>query len=179
MNKKLTKALAITILASMTMVGCGTPQKQVEDKQYTTPKQVQQIDNQAEPTEKPVEQSDKSNNSTTQVNKPTQNKTTDKTVKTVKPNATQENKTKTTAKPKAATNNSNVTSDDSNNPNNPNNSNYSVDDNSHTGWSSDGNYYDGEPVSENEQQYYKQHGHFSQYDDGEWNYNPYTGETRE
>lgn len=176
MSKKLTKALAITILSSMTMVGCGTVEKSVVPDS-ATPVQEQQVTPETKTYKKPVVRDDEGKQPTQKVNKPVENKTTNKTVETVKPNTTKQNTTKTQTQKTQTTknkvnetqNNSNVTPD--NTPGTP--------DIGGQGWSTDGNYYDGEPVSENEKQYYKQYGHFSQYDDGEWKYNPYTGETRE
>ena len=177
MNKKLTKTLAITILSSIVMVGCGTVEKPV-DVNSTTPTQVQQVNPKTQTTKKPVVQDDEGKQPTAQVNKPTQNKTTHKTVETVKPNTPKENKTTTTQTQKTQTTKNKVRQT-------PNNSNVIPDNTPGTpdvggqGWSSDGNYYNGEPVTENEKEYIKQYGHQSKYDDGEWKYNPYTGETRE
>jgi hypothetical protein len=176
MNKKLTKTLAITILSSMVMVGCGAVEKPV-DVNSTTPVQEQQVDTQTKTNKKPVVQDDEGKQPTAQVNKPTQNKTTHKTVETVKPNTTQKNKTtktQTTKKSQTTKNKVDMT------PNNPN----VMPDNSAEptpidGWSTDGNYYNGERVTEEEKEYMKQYGHLPRFDDGEWNYNPYTGETRE
>lgn len=180
MNKKLTKTLAITILSSIVMVGCGTVEKPV-DVNSTTPTQVQQVNPKTQTTKKPVVQDDEGKQPTAQVNKPTQNKTTHKTVETVKPNTTtQKNKTtKTETTKKTQTTKKKVDM----NPNNPNvmpdntpgANNYPQE----QGWSTDGNYYNGERVTEDEKAYMKQYGHLPRYDDGEWNYNPYTGETRE
>ena len=176
MNKKLTKTLAITILSSMVMVGCGTVEKPV-DVNSTTPTQVQQVNPKTQTTKKPVVQDDEGKQPTAQVNKPTQNKTTHKTVKTVKPNAaTQKEKTTKTQTQKTQTTKNKVRQT-------PNNSNVipdnTVEPTPTYGWSTDGNYYNGERVTEAEKEYIKQYGHLPRYDDGEWKYNPYTGETRE
>lgn len=174
MNKKLTKTLAITILSSMVMVGCGTVEKSV-DINSTTPVQQQQVTPNTKTYKKPVVRDDEGKQPTQKVNKPVENKTTQKTVETVKPNTTKQNTT-TTQKTQTTKNKVDMT---------PNNPNVMPDNNPGTpgpepsGWSSDGNYYNGEPVTENEKDYIKQYGHQSKYDDGEWQYNPYTGETRE
>nr|DAL87353.1 MAG TPA: protein of unknown function (DUF5016) [Caudoviricetes sp.] len=176
MNKKLTKALAITILSSMVMVGCGTVEKSV-DINSTTPVQEQQVTPNTKTYKKPVVHDNEGKQPTQKVNKPVENKTTHKAVETVKPNTTKQNTTKTqTQKTQTTKNKVNETQ---------NNSNVIPDNTPGTldvggqGWSSDGNYYNGEPVTENEKEYIKQYGHQSKYDDGEWQYNPYTGETRE
>lgn len=174
MNKKLTKTLVVTILASMTMVGCGTVEKSV-DINSTTPVQEQQVTPNTKTYKKPVVRDDEGKQPTQKVNKPVENKTTQKTVESVKPNTTKQNTT-TTQKTQPTKNKVNET---------PNNSNVIPDNTPGTpdvggqGWSSDGNYYNGEPVTENEKEYIKQYGHQSKYDDGEWQYNPYTQETRE
>lgn len=180
MNKKLTKTLAITILSSMVMVGCGTVQKPV-DVNSATPTQEQQVTPNTKTYKKPVVQDDEGNQPTTKTNKPVENKTTQKTVKTVKPNAaTQKDKTTKTQKTQPTKKKVDVTPSNSNNPNvMPDNTPNTPDVGGGQGWSSDGNYYNGEPVTENEKEYIKQYGHQSKYDDGEWKYNPYTGETRE
>lgn len=176
MNKKLTKALAITILSSMTMVGCGTVEKSV-DINSTTPTQEQQVTPNTKTYKKPVVRDDEGKQPTQKVNKPVENKTTQKTVETVKPNTTKQNTTKTqTQKTQTTKNKVDMT---------PNNPNVMPDNTPGTqispeqGWSTDGNYYNGKRVTEEEKEYIKQHNHPSYYDDGEWKYNPYTGETRE
>lgn len=177
MNKKLTKTLAITILSSIVMVGCGTVEKPV-DVNSTTPVQEQQVNPKTQTTKKPVVQDDEGKQPTAQVNKPTQNKTTHKTVETVKPNTPKENKTTTTQTQKTQTTKNKVDVTPNNSTEMPNNTPNTLD-RGGQGWSSDGNYYNGERVTEEEKEYMKQYGHLPRYDDGEWNYNPYTGETRE
>lgn len=180
MNKKLTKTLAITILSSMVMVGCGTVEKPV-DVNSTTPVQEQQVDTQTKTNKKPVVQDDEGNQPTAKTNKPAENKTTHKAVVTVKPNAaTQKDKTTKTQKTQPTKKKVDVTPSNSNNPNvipdnTPGANNYPQE----QGWSTDGNYYNGERVTEEEKEYMKQYGHLPRFDDGEWKYNPYTGETRE
>ena len=172
MNKKLTKALAITILSSMTMVGCGTVEKSV-DINSTTPVQQQQVTPNTKTYKKPVVRDDEGKQPTQKVNKPVENKTTQKTVETVKPNTTKQNTT-TTQKTQTTKNKVDMT------PNNPNvmpDNTYNGPD--HPGWSDDGKYYDGEPVTDTDREYINQYGHHPKFDDGEWKYNPYTGETRE
>lgn len=188
MNKKLTKALAITILSSMTMVGCGTVEKSV-DINSTTPVQQQQVTPNTKTYKKPVVRDDEGKQPTQKVNKPVENKTTDKTVETVKPNTTKQNTTKTqTQKTQTTKNKVDMT------PNNPNvmPDNTPGNDDGSTPWN-EWSEYDkahckpikiheqptSDPVTENEKEYIKQYGHQSKYDDGEWKYNPYTGETRE
>ena len=162
MKNKLTKALAITIISSMAMVGCAT-EKPVE-VESTAPTQVQQEDR-TETTKKHVEQDDNTNETTQQVNKPKETETTQKATETVKPNTT--TKENATTKPETI-NSSNVIPNNTPKP-----------DEGGTGWSDDGNYYNGAPVTENEKQYIQEYGHTSNYDDGEWEYNIYTGATRE
>ena len=180
MNKKLTKALAITILSSMTMVGCGTVEKSV-DINSTTPVQEQQVTPNTKTYKKPVVRDDEGKQPTQKVNKPVENKTTQKTVETVKPNTTKQNTTKTQTQKTQTTTKKTQNKVDMT-PNNPNvmpDNTPGTPDIGGQGWSTDGNYYDGEPVTEEEKGYIKQYGHHPKYDDGEWKYNPYTGKTRE
>lgn len=176
MNKKLTKTLAITILSSMVMVGCGTVEKPV-DVNSSTPTQEQQVDTQTKTNKKPVVQDDKGNEPTQPINKPVENKTTHKAVESVKPNTTKENKTTKTQKTQPTKKKVDMNPDNPNvmPDNTPGANNYPQE----QGWSTDGNYYNGERVTEEEKEYMKQYGHLPRYDDGEWKYNPYTGETRE
>ena len=158
---KLTKTLAITLLTGTMVIGtigCSSTQPTTINFNSDEPK-IEQVNPKIQTNKKPVVQDDEGKQPTTKTNKPAENKTTK--TETTKKTQTTKNKVRQTP------NNSNVIPD--NTPGTP--------DVGGQGWSSDGNYYNGEPVSENEKQYYKKYGHFSYYDDGEWKYNPYTGET--
>lgn len=160
---KLTKTLAITLLTGTMVIGtigCSSTQPTTINFNSDEPK-IEQVNPKIQTNKKPVVQDDKGKQPTTKTNKPAENKTT----KTETTKKTQTTKDKVRQTP----NNSNVMPDNTPRPseNLP----------QEQGWSTDGNYYNGERVTEEEKDYMKQYGHLPRYDDGEWKYNPYTGET--